>query len=101
MDTKANAYAVLELCEEDPDYSNWSLDTDISRHIRSHMGITDWPTWQPLCDHIGFDREQGSLLWALLNEEDWAKERVLYVFAKMVEDVHGPNGAVPKSRRIL
>lgn len=89
MDTKANAYAVLRLCEGDPLYDNSSLDTDISHYIREHMGVTGWPTWRPLYEHIGFDDDQGRDLWHLLEQDDWGKGRVLRVFERMIKEVHG------------
>ncbi len=102
MDTKANAYAVLEMCQNDPDYSNMTLNTDISRHIRNHMGIVEWPTWRPLYEHIGFTDEQGRELWSLLDQEDLPKESVLFQFEQMIEHQHGPlPGMFPVARRLL
>jgi hypothetical protein len=102
MDTKANAYAVLELCQNDPNYSNMSLDTDISRHIRNHMGIVDWPTWRPLYEHIGFTDEQGRELWYLLDDEELSKENALFQFERMIEQQHGTlEGMFPVARRLL
>lgn len=100
MTPKENAIAVLRLCEDDPEYDNLRLETDIAGHIMQHMGIEKWPTWRPIYEYIGFDMQQGAELWYLLNEE-WPKDRVLRVFHHMIEKAHGPVNHVPASRRLL
>jgi hypothetical protein len=109
METKANAYAVLKLCLDDPHYSNADLQTDICGHIAKHMGrehFIDKETgtfpWSLYVNHIGMAEYEWPL-WQLLLKDWLSKEEALKVFAEMILFVHGPEDGVgiPENLRLL
>jgi hypothetical protein len=107
MSKKQNAYAVLQLCLEDPDYDHENLKTDICGHIVTHMGLTDVHDengrflWKTIADHIGM-LEYEHRLWEILCEDWLTKDAALKKFAKMILDIHGPaESGVPENLRLL
>lgn len=105
-DTKANAYAVLRLCEADPDYNHEQIEHDITKHIVAHSGIPRMDdegrfNWSLLVAHIGFEENEWDL-WRLLCDDWLTKEQALAKFARMIVEIHGyENGKVPASLRLL
>jgi len=103
--TKQNAYAVLKLCEDDPNYDHSDLKTDICGHIAIHRGLPIRSqlgnfNWKIFVEHIGFEGREWDL-WSLLCEDWLPKEVALARFARMIVEVHGYNGEVPSSLRLL
>lgn len=107
METKENAYAVLELCLADPDYNHDDLDNDICGHIANHMGYASHKLpdgsfpWSRYYNHIGFAEYEWPL-WQLLNM-DVTKDFALKKFAEMILFIHGPHEktGVPKNLCLL
>jgi len=106
MTTKANAYAVLQLCLDDPDFSNEHVNTDIVGHIAQHMGrpvlIDGLLRLKELCAHIGFEELEYDL-WQLGLHDQLPKDVVLRHFARMILRTHGPEEGkgVPSNLRLL
>lgn len=104
--TKQNAYEVLKLCEDDPDYDHADIHKDICGHIAIHRGLPiHGPlgnfNWKTFVAHIGFEERDWDL-WHLLCEDWLPKDVALERFARMIIEVHGYNGnQLPKSLVLL
>lgn len=108
MESKRNAYAVLRLCEDDPNYDHEHFETDIIGHVAAHM---DQPLidanmrmpWGLYINHIGMAEMEYSMHQLCVVHTELSKEAALRWFAELVLAVHGPEegAGVPSALRLL
>lgn len=108
MENKTNAYEVLRLCREDPNYDHEHFETDIIGHVAAHMGqplmdVNHRMPWDLYINHIGMAEMEYSMHVLCVVHTELSKDAALRKFAELILAVHGPdeNEGVPENLRLL